>query len=323
MPCCVGVVWAYLPDILEPAWNQSTARFGGTGGTAAQLAALSAQTGGTAAQLHGGSLSVQLWAGCRKLGPSASCRTLPIMLGARQVQVRCKLGARTLVHVGSRATVGGTGGTIWRRHTLAGWRQSGGTAGGTGGTGGGTLWRGGGSLAAELAALETLANSVAWCCARRNSLQYSLVTQAVCQSISCQGNTNMAAMLVVLAAAWRQCRWQQRHSGGSDGTVGGILAALAGGLAALWRHNCHSAALGGMAAQFGGSGGTAAAQSGHNLAARRHDRRHWRHSATGGTGGTLAAQPTLGKAGSVFESPPSQTPMLVLKPLLPVGTQIE
>ena len=62
-----------------------------------------------------------------------------------------------------------------------------------------------------------------------------------------------------------------------DEPVGGILTALACGTAALWRHNHYSAALGGMAAQFGGTGGTI-----------------WRHGgAAGGTGGTLAAQRAL------------------------------
>ncbi len=97
--------------------------------------------------------------------------------------------------------------------------------------------------------------------------------------------------LGILAAAWRQCWWQRRHSGGSDGTVGGNLAALAGDMAALWRHNCHSAALGGMAAQFGGTGGTLAAQSGGTAAllaalaaqiggtaALAALAAHWRHS---------------------------------------------
>eukprot|EP00663_Eupelagonemidae_sp_cell21sb_P012058 gene12058-biopygen8486 len=110
----------------------------------------------------------------------------------------------------------------------------------------------------------------------------------------------MAAILAVLAAAWRQYSWQQRHSGGSDGTVGGILAALAGGSAALWRHNCHSAAFdGSVAAQlpFGGAwrhGGTVWRQWRHiGGTIWRHGGTiggtggtDWRHSATGGTGGT-------------------------------------
>ncbi len=65
-----------------------------------------------------------------------------------------------------------------------------------------------------------------------------------------------------------------------DEPVGGILTALACGTAALWRHNHYSAALGGMAAQFGGTGGTIWR---HGGAAGGTD---WRHGVTGGTGGT-------------------------------------
>eukprot|EP00663_Eupelagonemidae_sp_cell21sb_P004093 gene4093-biopygen2604 len=203
-------------------------------------------------------------------------------------------------------------------------------------TSGGTLWRDGGSLAARLAAahpggmaavwrhwlpiplnfqfchavqsvqfsflpgdhersLELApANSVNWCCARRNHLQFSQSVQSSCGK--------------VVFAALRQCWpfWRQR--GGSDSGTGGKVAALMAQLAAYWRHwlvaRRQCGATNGIrrhVAAWRHSLAAVAALRRHNLAARRHYWRHWRHRLAAQcrwrhwrhTGGTLAAQPTL------------------------------